>query len=84
MEGFELENASELDLWVEGERGRWLRIFGELCERLSRLQSEAGRPAEAIESARVWVRHSPLEEGANRRLMELLSGAGESERERRW
>ena len=79
MEGFTLEDAPEFELWVEAERTRWRRNFGELCERLCRLQSEAGHPDEAIESARVWVRHSPLEEDAHRRLMEMLSGAGDSE-----
>src|SRR5918997_2359650 len=38
MEGFSLEDAPEYELWVEGERTRWRRVFGELCERLSRLQ----------------------------------------------
>jgi DNA-binding SARP family transcriptional activator len=79
MEGFSLEDAPEFELWLEGERARWRRVFGELCERLSRLQSEAGQPDEAIETARVWVRQAPLEEAAHRRLMELLSSAGESE-----
>ena len=39
-----------------------------------------GLIAEAIGTARLWVRHAPLEETAHRRLMELLSSAGESER----
>ena len=80
MESFSLEDAPEFELWLEGERGRWRKIFGELCERLSRLQGEADQPEGAIETARVWVRQAPLEEAAHRRLMELLSGAGESER----
>ena len=75
MEGFSLDDAPEFELWVEGERTRWRRVFGELCERLSRLQSEAGQLDEAIETARVWVRHARLEEGAHTRLMELLSSA---------
>jgi predicted ATPase/DNA-binding SARP family transcriptional activator len=79
MEGFSLEDAPEFELWLEGERARWRRVFGELCERLSRLQGEAGQLREAIETARLWVRHAPLEEGAHRRFMELLSSAGESE-----
>ena len=79
MESFSLEDAPEFELWLEGERGRWRRIFGELCERLSRLQGDADQPEGAIETARVWVRQAPLEEAAHRRLMELLSGAGESE-----
>ena len=80
MEGFSLENAPEFELWLEGERARWRRVFGELCERLSRLEGEEGLIAEAIGTARLWVRQAPLEETAHRRLMELLSGAGESER----
>jgi hypothetical protein len=79
MEGFSIEDAPEFELWLEGERARWRRLFGELCEMLSRLQSEAGQREEAIGTARLWARHAPLEEVAHRRLMELLSGAGESE-----
>ena len=56
------------------------RSFGELCERLSRLEGEESRIEEAISSARLWARHAPREEAAHRRLMELLSSAGESER----
>jgi DNA-binding SARP family transcriptional activator len=79
MEGFSVEDAPEFELWVEAGRTRWRRVFGELCERLSRLESETGQQLEAIGAARLWVRHAPLEEAAHRRLMELLSGAGESE-----
>jgi DNA-binding SARP family transcriptional activator len=79
MEGFSLEDAPEFELWLEVERARWRRVFGELCERLSRLQGEAEQPEEAIETARLWVRRAPLEEAARRRLVELLSAAGDSE-----
>ena len=71
------ENAPEFELWLEGERARWRRVFGELCERLSRPEGEEGLIAEAIGTARLWVRQAPLEETAHRRLMELLSGTGE-------
>src|ERR687889_529891 len=80
MEGFSVEEAPEFEVWVEGERMRWRALFGELCERVSRLEGEEGLIGEAIGTARLWVRHAPLEEGAHRRLMELLSSAGESER----
>ena len=79
MEGFSLEDAPEFELWLEAERARWRRLFGEICERLSRLQSETAQPDEATETARLWVRQAPLEEGAHRRLVELLSTAGDSE-----
>src|SRR3712207_537743 len=79
MEGFSLGDAPEFELWLEAERARWRGLFGELCERLSRLQAEAGRLEEAIGTARLWTKHTPLEEDAHRRLMELLSAGGDGE-----
>src|SRR3954470_21277962 len=80
MQGFSVEDTPEFELWVEAERTRWRALFGELCERLSQLEGEEGLIAEAIGTTRLWVRQAPLEETAHRRLMELLSSAGESER----
>ena len=79
MEGFSLGDTPEFELWLESERVRWRGVFGELCERLSRLQVEAGRLEEAIGTARLWARHAPLEEAAHLRLVELLSAAGSGE-----
>src|SRR5919112_1527669 len=80
MEGFSVEEAPDFEVRVEGERMRWRALFGELCERVSRLEGEEGLIGEAIATARLWVGHAQLEEGAHRRLVELLSSAGESER----
>jgi DNA-binding SARP family transcriptional activator len=41
MEGFSLADAPEFELWLEAERARWRGVFGELCQRVSRLQAEA-------------------------------------------
>jgi hypothetical protein len=60
MEGFSLEDAPEFELWLEGERARWRQVFGELCERVSRLEGGEGLIAEAIGTARLWVRQAPL------------------------
>jgi predicted ATPase/DNA-binding SARP family transcriptional activator len=79
MEGFSLGGAPEFELWLETERERWCTLFAELCGRVSRLQAEAGRPEEAIGTARLWTKHAPLEEDAHRQLMELLSAAGDGE-----
>ena len=79
MEGFSLEDAPEFELWLEAERERWRGVFGELCERVSRLQGEAGRLDEAIGTTRLWTRHALLEEAAHLRLVELLSAVGEAE-----
>ena len=79
MEGFSLEDAPELELWIEAERTRWRALFGELCGRVGRLQAEAGRLEEAIGTARLWTKHAPLEEDAHLRLIELLSAGGDGE-----
>jgi DNA-binding SARP family transcriptional activator/Flp pilus assembly protein TadD len=79
MEGFSLGDAPEFELWLETERARWRALFGELCERVSRLQSWAGRLEEAIRTARLWTTHAPLEEDAHRRLAHLLSAADDSQ-----
>jgi DNA-binding SARP family transcriptional activator len=79
MEGFSLEDTPEFELWLEAERARWRQVFGELCERASRFQVEAGRLQEAIGTTRIWTKHAPLEEAAHRRLVEALSSAGDSE-----
>jgi hypothetical protein len=39
MEGFSLEDAPEFELWLEAERVRWRGVFGELCERVSRIRT---------------------------------------------
>src|SRR5918998_5890927 len=79
MEGFSLGDAPEFELWLETERERWRALFGELCERVTRLQAEAGRLEEAIRTARLWTEHAPLEEDAHRRLMEVLSDGGDGQ-----
>jgi hypothetical protein len=80
MEGFSLEDAPDFELWVDAQRTRWRTLFGELCERLSHLELEEGLIGEAIGTVRLWVKHAPLEEAAQWRLMELLSSTSESER----
>jgi DNA-binding SARP family transcriptional activator len=79
MEGFSLEDAPEFELWLEAERARWRALFGELCGRVARLQAEAGRPEEAIGTARLWTKHAPMEEDAHLKLMDLLSAGGDGE-----
>jgi hypothetical protein len=78
MEGFSLEDAPEFELWLEAERERWRGVFGELCQRFSSLQVEAGETRKAIDTVRLWTRHAPLDEIPYRRLVELLSAAGDS------
>ena len=79
MEGFSLRDTPEFELWLEAERVRWRGAFGELCERVSRLQAGAGRLEEATKTTWLWTRYASLDEAAHLRLMELLSAAGDSE-----
>ncbi|HEX2180841.1 MAG TPA: AAA family ATPase, partial [Rubrobacteraceae bacterium] len=79
MAGFTLEDAPEFELWLEVERQRWRSLFGELCEGVLRFQAEADRLEEAIGTARLWTKHTPLEEDAHQRLMDLLSAWGDGE-----
>ena len=80
MEGFSLEDAPSsscgLRLSARGGAG----FSGSSARGSLGFEGEEGLIAEAIGTARLWVRQAPLEETAHRRLMELLSGAGESER----
>ncbi|HEV2742782.1 MAG TPA: AAA family ATPase [Rubrobacter sp.] len=78
MEGFTLGDAPEFELWLESERARWRKVFGELCQRLSSLQIEGGETRRAMDTLRLWTRHAPLDEDPYRRLVELLSVAGDS------
>jgi DNA-binding SARP family transcriptional activator/tetratricopeptide (TPR) repeat protein len=78
MEGISLEDTPEFELWLETERERWRGVFGELCQRLSSLQVEAGETRKAIDTVRLWARHAPLDEAPSRRLVDLLSAAGDS------
>jgi DNA-binding SARP family transcriptional activator/tetratricopeptide (TPR) repeat protein len=78
MEGFSLEDAHDFELWLEAEQERWRGVFGELCQRLYSLQVEAGETRKAIDTVRLWTRHAPLDEAPYRRLVELLSVAGDS------
>jgi DNA-binding SARP family transcriptional activator/tetratricopeptide (TPR) repeat protein len=78
MEGFSLEDAPEFELWLETERERWRGVFGELCQRLTSLQVEDGETRKAVDTVRLWTRHAPMDETPYRRLVELLSVAGDS------
>ena len=77
MEGFSLGDTPEFELWLEAERERWRGVFGELCQRLSSLQIEGGKTRKAIDTVRLWTRHAPLDQAPYRRLVDLLSAAGD-------
>src|SRR5579859_5051397 len=71
LEGFSLRDAPAFDDWAAEQREYWHRQAVALHESLSRLQSEAGEAAAAVETAARWVSLDPLDDGATARLMAL-------------
>ena len=76
LEGFSLSDAPEFDEWMTIQREAWHRRVEQALERLSRLQIEAGRFDQGVETAVRWTTHSPLNEAAYHRLIEAYSLAG--------
>ena len=77
LEGFSLSDAPEFDEWMTIQREAWHRRVEQALERLSRLQIEAGRFEQGVETAVRWTTHSPLNEAAYQRLIEAYSLAGQ-------
>jgi DNA-binding SARP family transcriptional activator len=77
LEGFNLNDAPEFDLWVEAEREAWRGRMNLVYERLSKLQLEGGEIGEAITTAARWTEHAPLSEEAHRRLIEVQFAASD-------
>jgi DNA-binding SARP family transcriptional activator len=76
LEGFSLRDAPDFDEWSSVQREHWRRRMETVLDRLSRLQADAGDAGNAIETATRWLRLTPLEERAYRRLMRLHFAAG--------
>jgi DNA-binding SARP family transcriptional activator len=77
LEGFLLRDAPDFDDWVGAQREVWRRRAGEVFDRLSLLQAEAGATADALETAERWLHGDPLHEPAHRRLIHLHLMAGD-------
>lgn len=77
LEGFSFREAPEFDDWAGIQREVWHRRAGEVFERLSLLQGDAGSTAAALDTAERWVRFDPLEERAHNRLIKSHLTAGD-------
>ena len=77
MEGFELEDAPEFDLWLEAQRATWRSRHGTVMARLFELEYDAGEFATAAGTAERWVWRDPTNETAWVGLMEARSMAGD-------
>lgn len=77
LEGFSLRDAPAFDDWVRFQREYWYLRTGEIFDRLSHLQFEAGELEAAIETVDRWLVLAPLQEDAYRRLMRLHFATGD-------
>ena len=77
LEGFSLRDAPAFDDWARFQREYWHLRTGEVFDRLSQLQFEAGELAPALETANRWLVLDPSHEEAYRLLMRLHFAAGD-------
>src|SRR6266702_7521628 len=77
LEGFSLRDAPAFDDWARFQREYWHLRKGEVFDRLSQLQFEAGELAPALETANRWLVLDPSHEEAYRLLMRLHFAAGD-------
>ncbi|MBI1299545.1 AAA family ATPase [bacterium] len=76
LQGMNLTDAPEFELWLLGERNRLRRLYEESLERLGEAQIEAGDFSAAVSTYRRLLQHDPLAEAAHARLIWLLAQNG--------
>lgn len=77
LDGFHVDDAPDFERWVDGERARLAREYGEALERLAEAAGQAGAWGEA---AGWWARaeeHDPLNSHLALRHAEALVAAGD-------
>ncbi len=77
LAGFTIRDSPAFDDWQAARATRVERTVGELLERLAVARLDRGDPGGAVEAARRRVELDPLDEGGQRRLIELLARSGD-------
>jgi DNA-binding SARP family transcriptional activator/TolB-like protein len=77
LPGFFLSDAPAFEYWLEGERARLRQWVTAAAWDLSEQEAAAGRPSHATQWARWAVGLAPDDEGAFRRLIELMARLGD-------
>ncbi len=77
LAGFALRDSPDFDDWQASRATRAERTVGELLDRLAVARLQAGDPIGAGDAARRRVDLDPLDEGGQRRLIELLARSGD-------
>jgi len=77
LEGFSLDDAPDFDDWTRLQREAWHHRMSAVFDRLSQMLSDGGELPAALETARHWIMHDPLNETAYRCLMQVQFTRGE-------
>ena len=77
LAGFTIRDSPGFDDWQAARTTRVERTVGELLERLAVARLDRGDLDGAVEAARRRVELDPLDEGGQRRLIELLARSGD-------
>ncbi len=77
LEGFSLSEAPNFDTWIGLQREVWHQRMSLILDQLSQLQSDAGELLSARETVARWIALDPLNESAQRRLIEVHLAAGD-------
>lgn len=76
LDGLELSDCPEFELWVLGQREAWRRRASAALERLTAYHSRQQAYEAALATARRWLALDDWEEKAHRQLMWLLAVSG--------
>jgi predicted ATPase/DNA-binding SARP family transcriptional activator len=77
LAGFNLRDSLDFDNWQDNRVEYYRRRFGEGLERLARAWLDSGQPQQAEEPARRLEALDPLNEGAQRLLIEVFARSGQ-------
>ncbi|HEX7472426.1 MAG TPA: AAA family ATPase, partial [Candidatus Limnocylindrales bacterium] len=77
LAGFAVRDSPAFDDWRAARAVRVERTVGDLLDRLAAARLDGGDAGGAVEAARRRVELDPLDELGQRRLIELLAGAGD-------
>ncbi len=78
LPGFFVSEAPAFEEWLEGERARLRQLAQKAAWATAEDLARAGDPAGAVAAARRVAAWQPLDEIAQRRLIELLDGLGDA------
>jgi DNA-binding SARP family transcriptional activator len=77
LAGFSVRDCAEFDEWQRYQSEAFGRAYAVALDRLATIASRLGKHAEALEAAHTRVRLDPLDEPAQRRLMQTYAWAGD-------